>query len=277
LTATVTDNLGASASTSSSVSISPGSLTLTAPAASSTSSSPVHIVASAVSGNPITATWIYIDNVVQYKTTSASVDTYLALSAGSHYISAQAWDSQGNVFVQRWTFTVNAPPVAALSLTQSSAYAPATVTASTAGSTDSGGTIAASSIDFGDGTVVSGTTASHVYKTAGTYTVRATVTDNSGLSSSTSKTVTVKPPTVTITSPINGAWVHSPVYVVASAASGAKVSAVWVYVDNIVKYQTSLSSVNTYIGMSKGTHIITVKAWDATGALFTSTVKVNVY
>jgi PKD repeat protein len=237
----------------------------------------VHIVASAASGNPINAIWIYIDNVVQYKTSSATVDTYLSLSGGLHSISAQAWDSQGNLFVQRWSFTVNAPPVAALSLTQSSAYAPATVTASTMGSTDTTGTITASSIDFGDGTVVSGTTASHVYRTAGSYTVLATVTDSNGLSSSTSKTVTIKPPTVTITSPTPGAWVHSPVHVIASAFSGAKVSAVWVYVDSTVKYQSSLSSVNTYIGMSKGTHTITVKAWDATGALFTSTVKITVY
>lgn len=277
LRATVTDNLGAASSTSSSISVSSGGLTLSSPTNGSTSNAPVHVVASAVSGNPISAVWIYVDNVVQYKTNSASVDTFLSLSAGSHLISAQAWDSSGALFKQTATFTVNTPPVAALSLIQSSAYAPATVTASTAGSTDATGTITASSLDFGDGTVVSGTLASHIYKIAGTYTVRATVTDSNGLSSFSSKTVTVKPPTVTITSPTPGAWVHSPVHVLASAASGAKVSAVWVYVDNTVKYQTSQSSVNTYIGVAKGAHTVTVKAWDATGALFTSSVSITVY
>ncbi len=277
VTATVTDNLGASSSASSSVSVAPASLTLNSPAANSTYNPPVHVLASAVSGYPINAIWIYIDNVVQYKTTSSTVDTYLNLSPGSHYISAQAWDASGALFLQRWWFTVNGPPVAALSLAQSSAYAPATVTASTAESTDATGTITSSSIAFGDGTVVSGTTASHVYKIAGTYTVVGTVTDNNGLSSSTSKSVTVKPPTVTLTSPSNGSWVHSPVHVVASAASGAKVSAVWVYVDNTVRYQTSQSSLDTYIGVSKGGHTITVKAWDVTGALFTASATIAVY
>jgi PKD repeat protein len=235
------------------------------------------VVASAVSGNPISAIWIYIDNVVQYKASASTVDTYLNLSGGSHSISAQAWDSTGAVFVQRGTFTVNTPPVAVLSLSQSSAYAPATVTASAAGSTDATGTITAASIDFGDGTVASGTTASHVYKTGGTYTVRATITDSNGLSSSTSKTVTVNPPTVTLTSPTSGSWLHSPVHVVASAASGAKVSAVWIYVDSTVAYKTSQSALNTYVTIGKGTHTVTVKAWDAAGALFTAAAKINVY
>ena len=276
ITATVKDNLGATASATASVSVSAGGMTLTAPTTGSTANAPTHVVASAFSGNPISSIWIYIDNVVQYKTSGSTVDTYLNLSGGQHFISAQAWDSKGTLYKQTATFTVNAPPVAALALTQSSAYAPATVTASTSGSTDSTGTITASSIDFGDGTVLSGTTASHSYK-AGTYTVRATVTDSNGLSSATTKTVTVNPPTVTMTSPTAGAWVHSPVHVVASATSGAKVSAMWVYIDSSVGYKTSQSALNTYLSMSKGTHTITVKAWDATGTVFTSSAKITVY
>ena len=277
VTATVTDNLGASSSTSGSISVAPAGLTLTSPASGGNYASPLHVVASAVSGNPINAIWIYVDSVVLYKTSSSSVDTYLTLSGGSHYISAQAWDSSGAVYVQRWSFTINTPPVAALSLNQSSAYAPATVTASTAGSTDSTGTITASTIDFGDGTVMSGASASHAYKAAGTYTVTATVTDSLGQSSSTSKTVTVKPPTVVMTAPTSGAWLHSPVHVVASAYSGATVSAMWIYVDSTVAYKTSQSSLDTYVSMSQGMHSITVKAWDVTGALFTSAAKVNIY
>ena len=277
LTATVTDNRGASSTAHASLFVSAAGLNLISPVLGSSTNAPAHIVANAVSGNPINAIWIYIDGVVMYKASAASVDTYLTLSGGSHSISAQAWDSKGNVYVKRGTFTVNTPPVAALSVSQSSAYAPATLTASTAGSTDSMGTITASSIDFGDGTVVSGTSGAHAYSAAGTYTVTATVSDSNGLSSTTSKKVTVLPRTVTASAPINNSSLHSPVQVVASAYSGAKVSAMWIYVDSTVAYKTSLSSLNTYVSMSKGTHTITLKAWDATGALFTSAVKVNVY
>jgi chitinase len=45
--------------------------------------------------------------------------------------------------------------------------------------------------DFGDGTSASGRTATHQYGATGTFTVRLTVTDNTGRTATTSKTVTV--------------------------------------------------------------------------------------
>lgn len=276
VTATVTDNLGASSTASATVNVAPAGLTLASPLAGSVNPGSVHVVASAVSGNPITAIWIYVDNVVQYRTNSASVDTYLTLSGGSHFMSAQAWDSSGALFRQTATFMVNLPPVASLALTQSSGYAPATVSASTSGSTDTTGAITGSTINFGDGTVVTGASGSHVYSVAGTYTVTATVTDSYGASSSTSRTVTVAPPTVTITSPASGATLASPLRVTATAVSGAPVSAIWVYVDTNVAYKTNSNSVDAYINVAGGAHTMTVKAWDATGALFTSAVRITI-
>lgn len=59
------------------------------------------------------------------------------------------------------------------------------------GSGDPDGSIAATSIDLGDGTVVTGPVATHTYTVAGTYTVTATVTDNHGAATTTSRQVTV--------------------------------------------------------------------------------------
>jgi microbial collagenase len=59
-------------------------------------------------------------------------------------------------------------------------------------SSDSDGTIASSSWNFGDGTTSTATSPSKTYTTAGTYTVTLTVTDNLGLKS------TVKSSTVTV-------------------------------------------------------------------------------
>jgi hypothetical protein len=85
------------------------------------------------------------------------------------------------------------PPIAKLTVTPSSGNVPLTVTASTSGSTDPDGTITASNIDFGDGTVANGTSAQHTYNSSGTFTVTGTVTDNAGLSSKAVQTVSVGP------------------------------------------------------------------------------------
>lgn len=80
------------------------------------------------------------------------------------------------------------PPTVSLTVTPANTTAGKIVSASVV---TSAGSIAATAIDFGDGTVLTGTAGSHAYKQAGTYTVRATVTDNLGASSNAVATVTV--------------------------------------------------------------------------------------
>ena len=58
-------------------------------------------------------------------------------------------------------------------------------------STDSDGTIASRSWNFGDGTTSTATNPSKTYAAAGTYTVTLTVTDNAGAQATTSRSVTV--------------------------------------------------------------------------------------
>ncbi|HKA05377.1 MAG TPA: right-handed parallel beta-helix repeat-containing protein, partial [Acidimicrobiales bacterium] len=87
--------------------------------------------------------------------------------------------------------TTNLPPVARLTVTPSSGLVPLSVLADGSSSTDDG-SIATYRFDFGDGTVVgpqTGATASHTYGAAGNRTVTLTVTDNGGLTGSTTATV----------------------------------------------------------------------------------------
>jgi len=84
------------------------------------------------------------------------------------------------------TTTNPVPPRAAFSVATSDLTA-----TFTDNSTDSDGTIAAWSWNFGDGVTSSAEDPSHSYLAAGTYTVTLTVTDNDGLTDSASQSVTV--------------------------------------------------------------------------------------
>jgi PKD repeat protein len=59
---------------------------------------------------------------------------------------------------------------------------------------DPDGMIVSWAWDFGDGTTGSGETVTHVYKAEGTYIVTLKVTDNDGLTATTSATIMVSPP-----------------------------------------------------------------------------------
>jgi acid phosphatase len=87
------------------VTTSMGGVTILAPTGT-TVASPVHLAASATSPNPITAMKIYVDSVSKYSAGASSVDTSLSLSAGTHSVVFQAWDSKGNVYKAAKTITV---------------------------------------------------------------------------------------------------------------------------------------------------------------------------
>ncbi|MGI9100856.1 MAG: PKD domain-containing protein [Terriglobales bacterium] len=258
-----------------------GGVTISSPTTGSSPSSPVQVLANATadSGQTITSTVVYLDNNMAYQTSASSVNTMLAATPGSHSVACKATDGSGKLYqAAPVSFSVpGQPPTAALSLSATSGTAPVSITASTSGSTDPniGGSIATSSINWGDGSTSTGSSASHTYNTTGSYTVTATVTDNYGLSASTSKTVTVGS-LVTgtfITSPASGASVNSPVQMVANTVpvAGQTVSAMIVYVDYNEVYRIyNSSTVNTAIPLAPGSHFVVVNAWDGTSKLYQS-------
>src|SRR4051812_37264535 len=89
-------------------------------------------------------------------------------------------------------------------------------------------------------------------------------------------TISAHAGTLTLSSPASGATVTAPVHVVASASSSSTVTAIKIYLDGSSVYSKSASSIDTTISASSGSHQITVKGWDKTGASFYKTVSVTV-
>lgn len=87
--------------------------------------------------------------------------------------------------------TLPVPPVASFTPSVSSGPAPLTVTFDSSASTDPDGTIVARNWNFGDFTTGAGTNPTHTFTTAGTFPVTLTITDDDGMSASTTVNVAV--------------------------------------------------------------------------------------
>ncbi len=107
--------------------------------------------------------------------------------AGTYYVRLKAYSTFAGVSLTgSYSTASNVPPSAGFSFTTSA------LTASfTDSSSDSDGSIASRSWNFGDSTSSTTTNPSHTYSSAGTYNVTLTVTDNNGATNSTTKAVTV--------------------------------------------------------------------------------------
>ncbi|WP_214325134.1 PKD domain-containing protein [Nonomuraea sediminis] len=116
---------------------------------------------------------------------------------GTYTVTVTVTDTAGNAGVSSRSATAlpsHTPPSPSLTLTPSSGTAPLNVTADASASTPGDSPISSYRFDFGDGTIVgpqAGSTATHVYGSAGSFTVTVTVTDTAGQTGSTSKGVTV--------------------------------------------------------------------------------------
>ncbi|HLK09033.1 MAG TPA: PKD domain-containing protein [Candidatus Angelobacter sp.] len=270
LTATITDNLGASSTASTNVTVKAPEVIISSPTAGALLNSQVHVVASGFSGYTVTTMQIYVDGAIVYSVNSATLDGTISVASGLHTLTIKGWDVSGGNFYKQVSVTINKPPIAALTLSSGSILVGGSITASASNSTDPDGTIASTVISFGDGSSVSAVSASHQYKAAGTYTVKATVTDNMGASSSISSTVVVKPPFVTITSPTFTSTTSTSVRATGTSSSGYPVVATQVYLDGVMKFQSSTATADTTLPITVGTHQIIIKGWDSSGVSFMS-------
>jgi phospholipase C len=81
-------------------------------------------------------------------------------------------------------------------------------------------------------------------------------------------------PSVTVCQPAVNGIVNTPAHIVAATTDSHTVTAVQVYVDNQLVQKVSGSTIDTYIPLALGKHVVTVQAWDNTGATFKTNVPV---
>jgi acid phosphatase len=82
--------------------------------------------------------------------------------------------------------------------------------------------------------------------------------------------------TVTITTPFRNSNVASPVHIKAITSNSVPVSAVQIYVDNVLRSQSHTGQIDTYVPMSLGKHSLLVQSWDTAGDIHKSSISVTV-
>ncbi len=268
-----------------------GSVTISTPGNNATVASPATVTASATpnsTAHPINGMAVLVDNTSVYTTTTASVNTNVTMTAGTHSVKVTATDTAGGTYSQSVNVTVPSTTTGSVTITapgnNSNVASPATVTA-TATPNSTAHPINGMAV-LVDNTSVYTTTAASVNTsvtlTAGTHTLTVTAADTAGNTYSQSVSVTATTSTagaVTISSPANNATVTSPTTVTASAtpANAANpINRMKVLVDNTVAYRIHAASLSTSLTLASGPHSITVQAWDTAGKLYQSAISVTV-
>jgi hypothetical protein len=260
--------------------------TICSPSSGATVTSPVQVSAVGNSSTPITKSLVYIDSVLQYQTTSSAINVSLPVASGNHNLTVQFYNGAWVKQSENFTVSSGAPITVAISPTSAAVAAAATqqFTASVTGSSNTAVNWSVDGVSGGNSTVgtISATGLYSAPSTAGTHTVTATSQASSAASASAQVTVgggggacspASAPPTVTICAPAAGSTVVSPVAISAVGNSSTPITKTLVYVDNVLQYQTSASSVNTSLSVGAGAHNLTVQfyngAWVKQSETFT--------
>ena len=81
-------------------------VTICAPVTGTQASTSVKFSAAAEGYHPISSMMIYVDNYAKYTTYTASLNTSLTLSAGTHSVTIKSWDNTGQIYTKSVSISV---------------------------------------------------------------------------------------------------------------------------------------------------------------------------
>jgi RHS repeat-associated protein len=286
--ATATDNSGARTQ-SAQVSVTVNALptaSITSPVAGAVFTAPasIAITANAADADGTVAKVDFYQGATLLGTSTAAPYSFAwtGVAAGSYSLTVVATDDRGGTTTSAAVaITVNALPTVSITAPTDGAVfaAPATITV-TASAADPDGTIA--KVDFYQGATLIGTATAAPYSAtsaslgSGTYSFTAVATDNSG-ATTTSAAVSVRvnaAPTVSITTPANGATFTAPANVAISAdaadTDGTIVSVAFYQNGSLITTLSSAPYSITWTGVPEGSYSLMAVATDDAGTATTS-------
>src|SRR5438093_2399324 len=236
----------------------------------------VSFTASASGGTgPYSFSWAFGDGATG--TGAAVYHTYSTTGSYSVLLTAKDSSPSQQTATSQQTITVTSPPPPpslTASFTESLSNSVVGQTVSFTGSASGGTAPYNYAWNFGDSSTGSGSSASHVYQTAGVYTVVLTVTDAAGHAASATNTVTV-------TLPLSASFTYSPsnpapltnIQFTATATGGtAPYNYSWDFGDGTTG--TGASATHSYL--LPGTYTVTLTVVDANGLTTTAATTVTV-
>jgi hypothetical protein len=271
----------------------PPTVSITSPTAGQSVSGTLSFAANATDNVGVSRVEFRLDGALIATDTAAPYGgTAATPAAGTHSLTATAYDAAGLSSTSSVTFTVPSTPPANTPPTVS-------ITSPTAGESVSGtlsyaanaiDNVGVSRVEFRlDGTLIATDTTAPYGGTAatpaaGTHSLTATAFDAAGLSSTTSVTFTVPssppantPPTVSITSPSAGQPVTGTLTFAADATDNAGVSRVEFRLDGaLIATDSSAPYSGSVAAPADGAHTLTATAYDAAGLTATSSVSFTV-
>ncbi|MCX2817778.1 PKD domain-containing protein [Haladaptatus sp. F3-133] len=130
-------------------------------------------------------------------TATGVTPTHLYSTAGEYTVTLTVTDNDGLTHKITRTVSVdsstsNSPPSAGFTYMPKGASASDSITFDASASSDPDGVIQSYDWEFGDGTTATGVTPTHLYSTAGKYTVTLTVTDNDGATDTMTRTTPIE-------------------------------------------------------------------------------------